>query len=294
MKIWKQLILCTALLVFITACSSSTDEQGQAPDNGDKQDNTEQPEKDDDEQNDEQQNDGTTNEQEDPEGEDAADSDSDAEREAPSYYVSDSWYIKPLDEDTNAKVVLLTIDDAPDKHALEMAKTLKKLDAKAIFFVNGHFLTTPEKKEQLKEIHDMGFMIGNHTATHGFLPNLSDAEQKEEIISVNEQVEEIIGEKPLFFRAPNGANTDYSKELADQEDMILMNWSYGYDWEKDYQTKEAITDIMIHAPQLGDGANLLMHDRTWTSEALEDIVTGLRDQGYEILDPEKIETKLDE
>ena len=28
-----------------------------------------------------------------------------------------------------------------------------------------------------------------------------------------------------------------------------------------------------------------MHDRQWTSEALVDIVKGLQEQGYEILDP---------
>ena len=42
---------------------------------------------------------------------------------------------------------MLTIDDAPDKRALDMAKTLKDLDAPAIFFVNGHFIDTDEERE---------------------------------------------------------------------------------------------------------------------------------------------------
>ena len=57
-----------------------------------------------------------------------------------------NWTIKPI-EDANPKAVLLTIDDAPEKYAVEMAKTLKELDAPAIFFVNGHFLDTEEEKE---------------------------------------------------------------------------------------------------------------------------------------------------
>src|SRR5699024_11311745 len=65
----------------------------------------------------------------------------------------------------------------------------KELDAPAIFFVNGHFLETPEKKEELKEIRDMGFMIGNHTVTHAYLPDLSEEEQKEEIVELNDLVE---------------------------------------------------------------------------------------------------------
>ncbi|MCC5802613.1 polysaccharide deacetylase family protein [Rossellomorea vietnamensis] len=200
-----------------------------------------------------------------------------------------NWSIEPIDK-ANPKVVLLTIDDAPDQHALQMAQDLKELKAPAIFFVNGHFLDTPEEKETLKKIHDLGFMIGNHTYSHSSLRDLSPEEQKEEIVSVSDLVESITGERPQFFRAPFGQNTDYSRELAAEEKMSLMNWTYGYDWEKKYQTKAAITDIMINSPYLNDGANLLMHDRTWTSEALKDIVNGLRAKGYETLDPHRIKT----
>lgn len=209
---------------------------------------------------------------------------------SPVYEVNDQWSVVPIDNE-NEKVVLLTIDDAPDKYGLKMAQTLKELDAPAIFFVNGHFLTTSEKKEELKEIHDMGFAIGNHTFNHAFLPELSDEKQRDEIIELNDLIEDVLGERPKFFRAPNGANTDYTKEIAAEENMILMNWTYGYDWEADYQTKEAITDIMLHTELLTDGANLLMHDREWTAEALADIVTGLREQGYELVNPKLIKTK---
>ncbi|MUV36270.1 Peptidoglycan-N-acetylglucosamine deacetylase [Lentibacillus sp. JNUCC-1] len=209
----------------------------------------------------------------------------------PMYEVSqESWHIKPITDDANEKIVLLTIDDVPDEHALEMAKTLKELDAGAIFFVNGHFMETEEKKEIVKKIHDMGFLIGNHTYSHKSLPDLDKETQKEEIIQVNDMVEEIIGERPAFFRAPFGQNTDYSKQIADKENMVLMNWVYGYDWNKEYMSREALTDIMLNTELLGNGANLLMHDRDWTNAALHDIVVGLRDQGYEIVDPELIKT----
>ncbi len=206
------------------------------------------------------------------------------------YKVTENWSIVPID-DANEEVVLITIDDAPDEHALDMAKTLKDLDVNAIFFVNGHFLETDDEKEDLKEIHEMGFLIGNHTYSHPFLPDLPEEEQKEEIIKVNDMVEEIIGERPKFFRAPNGANTDYTEQLVKEENMTLMNWSYGYDWEPEYQSKEAITDIMLNTEFLDDGANLLMHDRKWTAEALYDIVTGLQEKGYEMVDPKLIQTK---
>ncbi|KIL47559.1 polysaccharide deacetylase family protein [Jeotgalibacillus campisalis] len=210
------------------------------------------------------------------------------ERVEKIYELNDvNWSVQPIG-DANPQVALLTIDDAPDQHAVEMAHTLKELDAKAIFFVNGHFLDTPEEEEMLKEIHELGFPIGNHTYSHPNLRDISEEEQRDEIVSINDRVEEIIGERPVFFRAPFGANTDFSTQVAKEEGMLLMNWTYGYDWEADYQNAASLSDIMVNTEYLTNGANLLMHDRSWTNEALPAIVNGLRDKGYELVDPAAI------
>ncbi|WP_438316726.1 polysaccharide deacetylase family protein [Sporosarcina sp. FA9] len=205
----------------------------------------------------------------------------------PLYELNTSWAFQPIN-DANPKVVLLTIDDAPDKYALEMAKTLKELDAPAIFFVNGHFIDTDEEKAILKEIHELGFAIGNHTKTHANLKQSSEEQQKEEILFVSDAVEEAIGERPKFFRAPFGVNTDFSRALVLDEKMLLMNWSYGYDWEKQYMEEATLADIMVNSEYLRDGANLLMHDRKWTAEALTTIVEGLRAKGYDFINPNTI------
>ncbi|MCA1319011.1 polysaccharide deacetylase family protein [Bacillus tianshenii] len=218
----------------------------------------------------------------------------DSESKEPQYTVNPAdSSVQPIGE-ASAEVVLLTIDDAPDRYAMEMATTLKELDVKAIFFVNGHFLQTEEEKATLKKIHEMGFPIGNHTMNHKSLRQLTEEEQYEEIVGLNDLIEEIIGEQPKFFRAPFGINTDYSDELVASEGMVRMNWTYGYDWEQDYTTAEAIADIMVNAKELRSGANLLMHDREWTNAALADIVKGLQGKGYEMLDPSLIEVKTDQ
>lgn len=207
----------------------------------------------------------------------------------PAYRMNEqNFTFEPIGE-APAKVVLLTIDDAPDQYALEMAHTLKKLRAPAIFFVNGHFLETQEKKAILKEIYDLGFTIGNHTFNHENLQTLSQEKQRMEIISLNDLIENITGERPKFFRAPFGVNTEESKKIVAIEKMLWMNWTYGYDWEKDYMTPDALSTIMVKTELLQDGANILMHDREWTSASLERIVEGLREEGYEILDPKYID-----
>ncbi|MHA6252054.1 polysaccharide deacetylase family protein [Oceanobacillus sp. CAU 1775] len=216
------------------------------------------------------------------------------------YYIDENSSVVPLGDGVEEDVVLLTIDDAPATYTLEMAEILSNLDANAIFFVNGHFLDSPEEEEALKQIHEMGFLIGNHTYSHPVIPDIPEDEQYEEIISLSDRVEEIIGERPKFFRAPHGMNSDYSKAVVEEDGMVLMNWTYGYDYFEPYMNAEKLTEAMItgEAPEididyslLKPGANLLMHDREWTKDALEGIVLGLRENGYEIVDPNLIEVK---
>ncbi len=207
----------------------------------------------------------------------------------PAYRLNTAnWSVEPIG-DAPAQTVLMTIDDAPDKRSVEMAETLKELNVPAIFFVNGHFLDSEEEKANLKKIHDMGFAIGNHTYSHTSLKTLSEEQQREEILSLGAIVEEVTGEKPVFFRAPFGENTDFSKALVEEEGMLLMNWTYGYDWEKAYTEAAPLADIMVNTPYLRNGANLLMHDREWTAAALPDIVKGLESKGYGFIDPAAIE-----
>jgi len=214
------------------------------------------------------------------------------------YYIDENSSVVPLEEGIEENVVLLTVDDAPAENTMEMAETLLELDAGAIFFVNGHFLDTPEEEEALKQLHEMGFIIGNHTYNHPLISDIPEDEQREEIVSLSDRVEEIIGERPKFFRAPNGVNTDFSKAVVEEDGMVLMNWTYGYDYFEPYMDSEKLAEAMItgEGPEvdvpyslLKPGANLLMHDREWTSEALGSIVTGLRESGYEIVDPALIE-----
>ncbi len=273
-------LLFCSLLILLSACGATSNES--SSDDGATKDETTSDSTEVEKDTDEKENDVDTD----------VDEKQDAETKEAAYKVTPEWFVTPTD-DANEKVVLLTIDDAPDEHAVEMAKTLKGLDAPAIFFVNGHFLQDEEGRKQLQEINELGFPIGNHTMTHTDLTTINEEEQKEEISEVNRLVEEIIGEKPKFFRAPFGKNTEYSEKLVEEEGMLLMNWTYGYDWDKEYQDADALTDIMVDSPLLGEGAILLMHDREWTNDALADIVTGLQNKGYEMLDPLEIENVND-
>lgn len=202
---------------------------------------------------------------------------------------NNTWEVEPLEgSDANENVVLLTFDDAPYGNSLDIADTLEENDASAIFFVNSMYMEDDEGKQVVKELYDRGFEIGNHTHTHANLQTISEDQQYDEIITTNDMVEEITGSRPRFFRAPHGANTEYSNQLALEEGMQVMNWTYGYDWVAEYTEPEPLADIMVNTPLLSSGGNLLMHDREWTAEALPAIMDGISEQGYEFVDPKQI------
>ncbi|MGM0837448.1 MAG: polysaccharide deacetylase family protein [Bacillota bacterium] len=294
----KKWIVLTLLMLLLTACTASPQkENGQANEEepaGEENQNDNNKEEEEPASQDEQED--APREEESSEDAEEATTDTESEEGKPE---ETQYTINPADSsiqpigEANAEVVLLTIDDAPDRYAMEMATTLNELGVKAIFFVNGHFLQTDEEKDTLKKIHELGFPIGNHTMNHKSLRQLTEEEQYEEIVALNDLIEEIVGERPKFFRAPFGINTDYSDELVASEGMVRMNWTYGYDWEQEYTTAEAIADIMVNAKELRSGANLLMHDREWTNAALADIVKGLQNKGYEMLDPDLIDVQMD-
>ncbi|WNF35610.1 polysaccharide deacetylase family protein [Bacillaceae bacterium IKA-2] len=216
----------------------------------------------------------------------------------PRYALQSDNSVKPIDETDSDRVVLLTIDDAPENYGVEMAELLKENDINAIFFVNGHFISNEEGREKLQKIYDLGFEIGNHTMSHPNLSKISEEKQRQEIIDLNDLIEEITGERPRFFRAPFGVNTDVSDQIVLDENMQAMNWTYGYDYFAPYMNAEALITAMVtgEGPEVGvsysllkPGANLLMHDRKWTLEALPEIISGLKEKDYQFVDPKTIQ-----
>lgn len=212
------------------------------------------------------------------------------------YEVSDDHsYIHVIDGvEANDRAALLTYDDVPDNYAMEIAEILQEYNAPAIFFVNGMYIEDQEGQDTIEKIYNMGFEIGNHTQTHANLQQISEEQQYEEIMQTSDLIEEVTGERPRFFRAPHGANTDFATQTAYENGMMLMNWTYGYDYFEPYMEADKLAEAMItgEAPEidinyslLAPGANLLMHDREWTMEATPAIIEGLREQEYELVDP---------
>lgn len=207
------------------------------------------------------------------------------------YYMNQNFDIKPIQDGTNKKVVLLTFDDGPKEAGMinSIFDTLDKHHAKAIFFVNGY--RVKEHPELLKLIQERGGIIGNHSWDHIVLKDKSYAEVKKQIEDVQTIVKEMTGETPVFFRPPHGAGGDVGRKVASENGLLYMTWSNGsLDWTLS-GSESGKTDKIIHnvTGQLHSGSNILMHELPWTAEALDKLLTTLEGKGYGFVDPESID-----
>lgn len=212
------------------------------------------------------------------------------------YYVNlENFRLYPVDESNEQKVVLLTFDDGPRGDSTgKILDILDRYNAKSLWFISGFNHAGNEEKQQrfvenVREIHERGHLIGNHTYDHHNLRERSKEEQKQDILKLNQLIKEITGKTPNYFRPPHGAYTKEQIQLTNERNMQWMNWSLGsLDWEVD--TPDAVYDQVIQS--IHNGANILFHDKDITAEALDDILKELSEQGYEFVLP--TEVKLDQ
>lgn len=214
------------------------------------------------------------------------------EASIPQYRMNAKTYrFEPVGKTFTDKAVLLTFDDGPKDETVlgSMLDTLDRHGAKAIFFVNGY--RVKQNPDLLKLIHERGQTIGNHSYDHIDLKKESDSVVEQQLSSVQKDVEELIGVTPRFFRPPFGSGSPIVRETAKNHGMLYMTWSNGsLDWDKSAKNKpEVVIENVME--QLHPGANILMHELQWTADALDELLTKLKKQGYTFIDPGTIELK---
>ena len=79
--------------------------------------------------------------------------------------------------------------------------------------------------ESVKAFYDAGHTIANHSDTHKAFSKCSREEIRKEIVSCNEKLEKITGEKITLVRAPSGDYTRVSLEVAESLGMQTIQWN---------------------------------------------------------------------
>ncbi|MDD3886148.1 MAG: polysaccharide deacetylase family protein [Victivallaceae bacterium] len=117
-------------------------------------------------------------------------------------------------EDKPGRTVVLTFDDSCKSHLYNVAPILKKYGFRATFFIcrfsegwmskNADALMTGD---EIRQLYDQGFEIGNHCWTHPNLQTMSLAECENDITAMQDFLGGI-GITPRCFAYPGGPVTD--------------------------------------------------------------------------------------
>ena len=190
------------------------------------------------------------------------------------------------DGSPSKKWVAITFDDGPNPEPLgKILETLKEENVKATFFVVGSNMK--QHSQWAKKYIQYGHEIGNHTYSHRNYYQLKEKKSMQEIEKIlskelDDGEAEIIrtaGVKPLFMRMPNGFNSPMVKKVAKEKEYLIVNWTFGCDWQK-YSKDELIKKYLR---SVEPGAIFLFHEKNITAEALSEIITGIEKKGYEIV-----------
>lgn len=184
---------------------------------------------------------------------------------------------KVLGETTGPKVIYLTFDDGPNSiyHPM-ILDILKQYSVHATFFLVGQ--NSQRDSDIAKRTNAEGHLIGNHSLTHSFLPNLSAVGINNEIDSTNKILKDISGGEIRLFRPPyGGVNFNVTKAAGDLGDRLTL-WDVDpKDWSEP-PTDELVRRVVTATV---NGSDILLHsNHLATVKALPKIIETLKSQGY--------------
>ena len=183
---------------------------------------------------------------------------------------------------TQKPQIALTFDAAwGNEDTQQILDVLKKHDVHVTFFATGGWVE--KYPDDVKAILANGHDIGNHSENHKNMSQLSKEEMKSEIMMVHDRVKELTGYEMTMFRPPYG---DYSNEVIQtvrEVGYYPIQWDVdSLDW-KDYDASTIINKVCNHK-HLGNGSIILCHNGAkHTAEALDEMITTLKNKGYELV-----------
>ncbi|MBH1939560.1 polysaccharide deacetylase family protein [Mobilitalea sibirica] len=184
--------------------------------------------------------------------------------------------------DTEENQVALTFDTAwGNEYIQTILDILAKYDIKATFFMTGEWIEKYPK--DVKNIYEQGHDLGNHTENHKHMSLLSIEECAKEIMQAHKRVKELTGFDMSLFRAPFGDYNNAVIGAARDCGYYSIQWDIdSLDW-KDYGAENIVNKTVYHK-KLNKGSILLFHNGAkYTPQALEKVIVGLQDKGYEIV-----------
>ncbi|WP_328332578.1 MULTISPECIES: polysaccharide deacetylase family protein [unclassified Streptomyces] len=178
--------------------------------------------------------------------------------------------------------VNITIDDGPDPTwTPQVLDLLQEYGVKATFCMIG-----PEAQahpDLVKKVVAAGHRLCDHTVSHNTaMDKASEAYQSQQILDAERMITKASGGvRPMYYRAPGGAFTPYSRKLAASHGMRPLGWNVD---SKDFERPGTSTIIATVEKELPNGPTILFHDaggdRAQTVQALRQLLPQLKEEGH--------------
>ena len=163
----------------------------------------------------------------------------------------------------------------------KILEVLKKHQIHATFFMTGGWVES--YPDDVKAILADGHDLGNHSENHKNMSQLSEEEIQSELMTVHNKVKELTGYDMFLFHPPYG---DYDNEVIQTVkgcNYYPIQWSIdSLDW-KNYGVEDIINRV-CNSDKLQGGAIILCHNGAkYTAEALDQLLTGLEEKGFQLV-----------
>jgi peptidoglycan/xylan/chitin deacetylase (PgdA/CDA1 family) len=178
---------------------------------------------------------------------------------------------------TGDDAVCVTFDDGPAPATLTTLGLLEELEMRATFFALGQqILAHPEITRQ---ILDRGHDLASHGFEHRSSLLRSPGAIRRDLRAAMSAHEEVLGERPRFYRPPYGHVSLATLFEARRHGLQLVMWSR---WGKEFAERRPEAVLERLEPGLVPGAVLLLHDndvscRPGTAALTHAVLPGLKD-----------------
>ncbi|OIK04866.1 hydrolase [Streptomyces monashensis] len=184
--------------------------------------------------------------------------------------------------DGGEHAVNITIDDGPDPvWTPQVLQVLRENGVKATFCMIGP--QAQAHPDLVRQVVAAGHRLCDHTVSHDTtMDKKSEAYQSQQILDAEQQITKASGGvRPMYYRAPGGAFTPYSRRLAASHGMRPLGWNVD---SKDFERPGTRTIVATVRGELSNGPTILFHDaggeRSQTVAALRILLPQLKQQGY--------------
>lgn len=182
--------------------------------------------------------------------------------------------------ETEEKKVAISFDAAwgADK-TRDIMSALEKYEANATFFLVGFWID--KYSDVVKEIEERGFEIGSHSNTHPDLSKLTREAVRQELVTTNNKLEQIVKQKIKVFRFPFGAYNNVSIEEAEKLGLTPIQWDVdSLDW-KGISAEKICSNVLT---KVKNGSIILCHNNAdHIVTALPTILSTLKTRGYKVV-----------